>query len=53
MDEKEEQILGRHLLALENIWICRGEVLRLNDWKIVISQRRYFKKYVYKENFNF
>lgn len=43
LDKKEELILGRHLLALEIIWIGRGEVLRLHDWKTVISHRRYFK----------
>lgn len=43
LDKKEELILGRHLLALEIIWIDRGEVLRLHDWKTVISHRRYFK----------
>lgn len=43
LDEKEELILGRHLLALEAIWIGRGEVLRLHDWKTAISPRRYFK----------
>ena len=43
LDEKEELILGKHLLALQAIWIGRGEVLRLHDWKTAISPRRYFK----------
>ena len=43
LDKKEGLILGRHLLALQAIWICRGEVLSLHDWKTAISPRRYFK----------
>lgn len=43
---KERTILGRCLLVLVIIWIRRGEVWSLYDWRMEIYRRGIFKKYV-------